>query len=394
MGGAAAWARVDVTHLLLTNDYPPKVGGIQSYLWELWRRLPQDDFAVFTSPHANAADFDRAQQHRIVRHDRFWLPPTRRVAARARAVAHDIDADLVVIDPAFPLAALASQLERPYAVVLHGAEVSVPARLAGTSRVLRNIVTNAALVISASRFAEREARRVVANDTFPPTVYVPPGVDTKRFVPMAKPERDAQRRAFGLPVDVPLLVGVSRLVPRKGFDTLIKASAILRHRHPALEVVIAGIGRDESRLRRLIGATGAPVRMLGYVPDDDLPGLYACADASVMLCRKRWGGLEQEGFGIVFVEAAAAGCPQIAGDSGGAADAVDHEQTGLVVARAKNVDDVAAAIDRVLTNHDWSDQLRVASRQHATSNFAYDVLAPRLHGAITACIDSQPRPSL
>jgi len=367
-------------HLLLTNDYPPKVGGIQTYLWELWRRLPQDSFEVFTSPHGDAADFDRRQGHTIHRHDRFWLPPTRRVLRRTKAHAASIDASVVVIDPAFPLAAFGPELARPYAVILHGAEVGVPARLPGAARMLRRAVENADLVISASRFAEAETARLV--EEMPPVVYVPPGVDTARFVPLDDGERAAARRRLGLDPDAPLIVGVSRLVPRKGFDTLIDAAALLRSRHPDLQVVIAGTGRDEARLRRRIGQTGSPARLLGFVDDEDLPALYGCADAFVMLCRERWGGLEQEGFGIVFVEAAAAGCPQIAGRSGGSAEAVEHGETGFVIERPTDARAVADAVHELLSDPERHRAMRLASRKQAVDKFDYDLLARRLRRSL------------
>lgn len=369
-------------HLLVTNDYPPKVGGIQTYLWELWRRLPQDSFHVFTSPHAKAASFDRQQQHTIHRHDRFWLPPTSRVRKRVIDAANAIDASLVVIDPAFPLGAIGPQLGRPYGVVIHGAEVSVPARLPGSRPALARALRHARLVVSASDWATREAAAIV--DTLPETVYVPPGVDTARFVPMTAEERAAARRRLGFDPDAPLVVGVSRLVPRKGFDTLIEAAAHLAKRHPALQVVIAGTGRDEARLRRRIGQTGSPARLLGFVDDADLPALYGCADVFAMLCRERWGGLEQEGFGIVFVEAAAAGCPQVAGRSGGSAEAVSHGETGLVVDAPDNVGQVAHAIDQILAHPQRREQMRVASRAHAVASFSYDLLAERLQRSLDA----------
>ena len=106
-------------------------------------------------------------------------------------------------------------------------------------------------------------------------------------------------------------------------------------------LAIAGSGRDERRLRRLASDLAAPVRFLGRVAHDDLPLLYGCADVFTMACRTRWGGLEQEGFGIVFVEAAACGTPQIAGDSGGAAEAVVDGVTGRVISRPERWNDVA-----------------------------------------------------
>ena len=144
------------------------------------------------------------------------------------------------------------------------------------------------------------------------------------------------RTELGLPVDAPVVVSVSRLVPRKGMDTLVRAAARMRTRVPDLVVAIAGSGRQEARLASLVEHTGAPVRMLGRVPDSLLPGLYGAGDVFAMPCRSRWGGLEQEGFGIVFVEAAAAGVPQVAGESGGAAEAVENGTTGLVVDRPED----------------------------------------------------------
>ena len=114
-------------------------------------------------------------------------------------------------------------------------------------------------------------------------------------------------------------------------DTLIKAATRLRESIPDIVVAIAGTGRDMKRLQALIDSTKAPVRLLGRVDDELLPGLYGAGDVFAMLCRTRLGGLEQEGFGIVFLEAAAAGVPQVAGNSGGAAEAVENGKTGIVL---------------------------------------------------------------
>src|SRR5207247_8047101 len=109
----------------------------------------------------------------------------------------------------------------------------------------------------------------------------------------------------------------------------------------------AGAGRGRARLERRVVASGAPVRFVGRVPDEQLPLVYGCGDVFAMACRTRWGGLEQEGFGIVFLEAAACGVPQVAGDSGGAAEAVVDGETGFVVPPA-DLDAVTAAVARVL----------------------------------------------
>ena len=177
---------------------------------------------------------------------------------------------------------------------------------------------------------------------------MPPGVDIERFRPLDADERLAARRQFGLPTDGELIVSISRLVPRKGFDVAIEAVALLAPRRPDLVLAISGGGRDERRLRRLAAERDAPVRFLGRVANDDLPALYGCGDVFAMVCRTRWGGLEQEGFGIVFVEAAACGVPQVAGESGGAAEAVDDGVTGLVVDRPDDPTAVAEAFEALL----------------------------------------------
>jgi phosphatidyl-myo-inositol dimannoside synthase len=367
---------VSVRHLLVTNDFPPKIGGIQSYLWELWRRLPPDAFAVLTTPHADAADFDRAQDFRVERTAEPVLLPHPGLARRIRSLATEVGAGLVLLDPALPVGLLGPSLGMPYGLVLHGAEVTVPGRLPGASRLLRKVLRGATVVVAAGGYPLAEAERVAGRAL--PSILVPPGVDTDRFRPLDPEARAAARRHHGLDPAAPLVVSLSRLVPRKGMDVLVRASAQLRAGMPDLQVSIAGGGRDRPRLERLVEATGAPVRFLGRVPDADLPGLYGCADVFAMLCRNRWGGLEQEGFGIVFLEAAAAGVPQVAGRSGGAAEAVVHGSTGLVVRYPHTVEPVVAALQVLLRDPALRAAYGSTGRDRAVREFSYDVLARRL----------------
>ena len=371
-------------HLLVTNDFPPKLGGIQSYLWELWRRLPPDRFAVLTTPYPGAEEWDAAQPFRIVRTTEKVLLPTPSLRRRIDELAADVGAELVVLDPALPVGALGPHLERPYAVVLHGAEVTVYGRVPASRPLLARVLRGADLVIAAGGYpaaeGERAARRTL------PVVQVPPGVDVRRFTPLDQDERRSARRRLGLPEDAMVALGVSRLVPRKGFDVVIEAAARLAPRHPGLLVAIAaGRGRDRGRLQRLATRTGAPVRFLGRVDDADLPALYGCADLFAMVCRgNRWFGLEQEGFGIVFLEAAAAGVAQVAGRSGGSHEAVEHGVTGLVVDDPTDVGQVAAAIEALITDPGRRAEMGRAGRARAVEHFTYDTLAARL-GAALGC---------
>jgi phosphatidyl-myo-inositol dimannoside synthase len=371
-----------VNHLLVTNDFPPKVGGIQSYLWELWRRLPPGETTVLTTPYAGSASFDREQAFRVERTRERMLLPTKRLAAQIDRLAAAVDASLVLLDPAWPLGVLGPGLERPYAVVVHGAEVTVPARTPVVRHQLRRALSDAALVVAAGGYPAVEAERLCGRRL--PAVVIPPGVDVERFVVL---DADARRRArsrFGMDADGPVVLSVSRLVPRKGMDVLIEAAAGLRASYPDLGVAIAGDGRDHGRLERRIERTGAPVRLLGRVGNEDLPDLYGCVDVFAMPCRNRWRGVEQEGFGIVFLEAAACGIPQVAGRSGGSHEAVEHGITGLVVDDPRSVEATRSALDLLLGDDVLRARLGAAARQRVEDELTYDVLAERLRLAIAS----------
>lgn len=369
-------------HLLVTNDFPPKIGGIQSLLWEWWRRLPPDSFAVLTSPYEGTAEFDAAQPFRIERTREPVLLPHPWMVRRIDALAAEVGAELVVLDPAVPLGIVGPSLKLPYDVVLHGAEVTVPGRLPLSKQTLGHVLRRSRHIVAAGGYPAAEAEHAAGRKL--PITVVPPGVDVERFHPLTEADRLEARAHFGLPADAELIVAISRLVPRKGFDTAIRAVARMRRSRPNLVLAISGGGRDEERLRKLATELDAPVRFLGRVSNDDLPRLYGCADVYSMLCRNRWGGLEQEGFGIVFVEAAACGVPQVAGDSGGAAEAVADGETGIVVRRPEDLDEVVAAYTALLDDPARRHEMGLAARRRAVTEFSYDVLAERLGRSLGA----------
>ena len=372
-------------HLLVTNHFPPTMGGSQSLLWEWWRRLPPESFAVLTSPYEGAAEFDAEQPFHIERTREPVLLPHPWMVQRINSLARQVGADLVVLDPALPLGLVGPSLDLPYDVVLHGAEVTVPGRLPLSKQTLGYVLRRARHIVAAGGYPAAEAEHAAGRPL--PITVVPPGVDTERFRPLSSGERSDARSRFGIAENAELIVSISRLVPRKGFDTAIRAAALLRSSRPNLVLAVAGAGRDEQRLRGLAASLAAPVRFLGRVSNDDLPRLYGCADAYAMLCRNRWGGLEQEGFGIVFLEAAACGVPQVAGQSGGAAEAVDDGISGLVVQQPDDPREVAAAFERLLDDPEGSRAMGVAGRERAVREFSYDVLAHRLGVSLGALAD-------
>jgi len=381
-----------VKHLLVTNDFPPKVGGIQNMLWELWRRLDPSSFAVLTSPYEGADAWDARQKFRVERVREPVLLPHPLMVRRIERLARDFGAEHVVLDPALPLGLVGRSLSLPYSVMVHGAEITVPGRLPASRQALAHVLRGASHVIASGRYPAAEAARAAGREL--QVVQIPPGVDTQRFHPLDDAQRRAARAKFGVSEHAPLVVGVSRLVPRKGFDVAIRAVARVAaatrtvgggrpdSQVDGVTMLIGGTGRDHDRLQRLIDELQAPVRLLGRVSDDDLPALYGCADAFMMLCRNRWGGLEQEGFGIVFAEAAACAVPQIAGDSGGAAEAVVDGETGMVVCDPRNVDAVAESLRSLLGDTTRRNQMAMASRARAVNEFDYAVLVARLAAAL------------
>jgi len=285
-----------------------------------------------------------------------------------------------MLDPALPIGLVGPRLRHRYGLVLHGAEITVPGRLPGSRALLRRVLRGAVAVISAGGYPLAEAERAAGHEL--PATNVPPGVDVDRFRPLTQQRRRETRARFGLPDDAVVALGVSRLVPRKGFDVLLRAAARLQRTRPDFVVAIAGGGRDRDRLERVAGESNAAARFLGRVDDDDLPDLYGSADVFAMLCRNRWFGLEQEGFGIVFLEAAAAGVPALAGASGGTAEAVQDGVTGFVVDPPDDLDAATAALGRLLDDSALRQRMGATARARTVEEFSYDVLAARLQAAL------------
>lgn len=365
--------------LLVTNDFPPKVGGIQSYLWELWRRLPPDDVTVLTTAYDGAAAFDAQQPFRIERPGPKVLLPRRALVTEVDALAREVNADVIFVDPVLPLGAIVPKLTAaPVVLITHGAEMTVTGRSWLTRAKTRRILDAVAAVVAAGEYPAREAARVRPGV---PGIVIPPGVDPDRFTPPDPLARPIVRERFGLDADRFLVLGVSRLVPRKGFDVLIDAVGRL---DSTVELAIAGAGRDRRRLERRAHKAGVSdrVHFLGRVLDVDLPDLYGCADVFAMCCRERWAGMEAEGFGIVFLEAAACGVPQVAGRSGGSHEAVADGETGFVV-ESRDTDAVRSAIAQLRDDDDLRAQMSTASIVRA-KHFDYDrlvtLLTPLLRG--------------
>ena len=367
----------------MTNDYPPKTGGIQVYLHELWQRLEEGRAVVLTATsHEDAVSFDRASAVVVERIPvRTLYLPTPRILGAIESAIERHQPDLVLLDPAWPLGLLGPRLSVPYGVVLHGAEVAIPGRLPLVASSLRYVLRHASVALCAGHYPESEARRITA-EYMPPVIQVPPGVDTKQFAPLTPKRRKQVRETFGFGENDLVVSSYSRLVPRKGMDTLIRSSVRLAKDFPQLRLVIGGAGRDRERLEKLAARRKAPVTFLGRVPEEALGEWLASSDLMVMDCRSRWFGLEQEGFGIVFLNAASCAVAVVAGRSGGSHEAVIDGVTGYVVSASRSPRALATAMEALLGDDATRELFARQARLVATTRFEWDILAGTLRDGL------------
>ncbi|MGA9678221.1 MAG: GDP-mannose-dependent alpha-(1-6)-phosphatidylinositol monomannoside mannosyltransferase [Mycobacterium sp.] len=374
--------------LLVTNDFPPRRGGIQSYLGEFVSRLVKPDskagsheIRVYAPKWKGAEAFDeaaRAAGYRVMRHPGTLMLPVPTVERRMQRLIAEHDIDTVWFGAAAPLALLAQRARQAGArrvlASTHGHEVGW-SMLPVARSVLRRIGDTTDVVTFVSRYTR--SRFAPAFGPAASLEYLPPGVDTDRFRPDPAGRAELRDR-YGLG-ERPTVVCLSRLVPRKGQDVLIKALPSIRRRVDGAALVIVGGGPYLETLRGLARDCGVAdhVTFTGAVPGDELPAHHALADVFAMPCRTRGGGMDVEGLGIVFLEASATGVPVVAGDSGGAPEAVQHNKTGLVV-DGGSVDEVAGAVAELLTDRDRAAAMGAAGRQWVTSQWRWDTLAARL----------------
>lgn len=363
---------------MVTNDFPPRPGGIQSYVHSLASRLPDGEVVVYAPAWKGSSAFDAAQAFPVVRHPGSLMLPVPDVLRRARAVAAAEGCDRVWFGAAAPLALLARPLRLARSVAsTHGHEVGW-ALLPGARQVLRRIGRDVDVVTYLGDYTKR--RLAPALGPAATLAQLPSGVDTALFRPGAGGE--GVRRRLGL-CDRPVVVCVSRLVARKGQDVLVQALPAIRRRVPDAALLCVGGGPDAPRLRRLAAETGVAdhVVLTGSVPWPELPAYYDAGDVFAMPCRTRRGGLEVEGLGIVYLEASATGLPVVAGRSGGAPDAVLEGRTGHVV-DGTSVPQVADAVAGLLLDRDRARQLGAAGRAWVQDQWRWDVLASRLRGLL------------
>jgi phosphatidylinositol alpha-1,6-mannosyltransferase len=356
--------------LLVTNDFLPDVGGIQQYVSQIAARLP--NVGVFAPAHPDAADHELG--YPVWRGPHRYLWPTARVRRALRAAATAHGATVAVFMAPAPLTPLGPALGLPWAACTHGAELVLPARAPGARQAFAAALARADRLYAVSDYTARAVHDLVGPHG-PPVALLRNGVDPARFHPGV--DAGPVRRRLGLDAH-PTIVCVGRLVARKGQDRLIAALPRVRRAVPDTRLLLVGDGRDRRRLQRLVHHHDARGTVFaGRVPWQQLPAHHRAGTVFAHPNRSRWAGLEQEGFGVVFLEAQACGVPVVAGRSGGSPEAVVEGETGLLV-DGRDTTAVADALVDVLRHDRSRRRMAGAARRWIERRWSWDTIVAGL----------------
>lgn len=376
--------------LIVTNDLPPQIGGIQYYVDQLARGLVAsgDEVTMYGStPRAGTADedwpaHDATAPFAVVRESTSVLLPTPQVRRHAAELVRSLDAEVVVFGATVPLAFMGPGLRRrtgvPYVCWTHGLEVSA-VRMPGSAPLLRRIGTDAGAITYVSRWCRDLLAPAFGREV--PSDLLPPGVDPLEYHRGVDGSGIRRRHRLG---DRPVVVCVSRLVARKGQDQLIRAMPELRRRVPGTALLVVGDGPHRERLERLAVESGVAddVVFTGIVEDAELPAHFAAGDVFAMPCRERRGGFEVEAFGIVFIQAQAVGVPVVAGNIGGVPDAVGGvepgDDPGGVLVDGTDLDAVTDAVGALLADRDEARRLGERGAQRVAEHFSWSARTDQL----------------
>ncbi|HEX8861843.1 MAG TPA: glycosyltransferase family 4 protein, partial [Actinomycetes bacterium] len=340
-------------------------------------RLPPDQVAVYAPAWPGASAFDAAQPFRVVRHPGTTMLPVPDVLRRTVALAREVRPEVICFGAAFPLGLLAGRLTRATGVpcigFTHGVEVAV-GRVPLVNRLQVRVASQLRLLTAVSRWSAARVRRAVRGRC--PVELLPAGVAADVYHPEVDGRAVRERHRLG---SDPVCVCISRLVPRKGQDRLIQAWPAVVARVPDARLLIVGGGSYGRRLGRLAAASPVAdrIHLAGEVAWEDLPAHYAAGDVFAMPCRTRWLGMDLEALGVVFLEAAAAGLPVVAGRSGGAPETVIEGETGTVVdgRRAAAVGDAVAGL---LADLPRARAMGEAGRRRVEAEFSWEAVGARL----------------
>lgn len=363
---------------VVTNDFPPRIGGINYYVDQLMRRLPAGSVTIFASRYRGWEAFDRAYPQEVIRLDTEMMLPTPAVRRRLHDELRQRKPDVLAFGATWPLGHMGPAIRRklgiPYIGFTHGLE------LTGTlvPGLLRHIGRDAAMLTAVSVWAQAALGPAFGWEGR--MGLLPSGIDTDLFRPDVSDAAVRERHGLG---DAPVVCCVSRLVARKGQDLLIRALPAVARAVPDVRLLIVGIGPYEGALRKLAHSAGVSDRVVftGAAPYDELPAYFRAGNVFAMPCRLRWFGFDVEALGAVFLQGAAVGRPVIAGDSGGAPEAVKPGETGLVVDPTRP-EPLAEALVSLLRDPARAEAMGRAGAEWVHREWTWDQMANRLEGMV------------
>lgn len=370
--------------LVVTNDFPPRPGGIQTFVWELLTRLDPREIVVFASTWKDPSEFDAAAPFPVVRESGSVMLPRRSTRDRALDLCEEHGCDSVLFGAAAPLGLLANDFRAAGIKTTVGLTHGHEAGWAGyplLRDVLRRVGDRLDVMTYLGDYTRSRIESVLDPAHRARLVRLTPGVDVQTFNPDVA--GDWVRERYGLQ-DRRVITCVSRLMPRKGQDTLIRTLPALRELVPDAALLIVGGGPYRKKLLKLVDSFGLEehVVITGSVPYEELPAHYAAGDVFAMPCRSRHRGLDVEGLGIVYLEAAAIGLPVVAGNSGGAPDAVLPGETGFVV-DGRDEPALVAALARLLSDPELAAKFGAQGRQWVLDQWQWETKAAQLHQLLT-----------
>lgn len=363
--------------LFVTNDFGPRAGGIETFIIGLIQRRPFGETIVYTSAQANCAQYDAEWMAnygvRVVRDRARILLPTPRVAWHLKQIIRKEGIRTAAFGAAAPLGLLSAGMKRSGVIrtvaLTHGHEVWW-AKVFPFNLLLRRIGSTVDVLTYLGEFTRNAISQGLTAKAQRSMVKIAPGIDVDHFIPT---DAAALRQSLGL-TDKKVIVSVGRLVHRKGQDNLIQAMPEILKSIPSAHLLLVGEGPYREHLQKLVKEhkLDTSVSSIGRIQYKDLP-MYLCAgDIFAMPSRSRLMGLEVEGLGIVYLEASACGLPVLAGNSGGAPDAVVQNKTGLVIDGTDNKQIATAAIE-LLTNVESSQKMGIAGRQWIIDNWSWEI---------------------
>ena len=373
--------------LVITNDFGPRTGGIETFVMGLLERIVDHKVVVFTSEQGDTSEYDQQWLKKfgvqVIRDRSKILLPSLRVAKRAKEIAQSHNIEVLVFGAAAPLALMAPKLRKAgvkkIIALTHGHEVWW-ARIFPFNLAMKRIGNSVDHLTYLGEFTRQAISRSLSRKSIDSMVKIAPGIDTSHFSPKA--DATQRRTELGLE-DKKIIISVGRLVHRKGQDKLIEAFPTIVREIPNAHLLIVGEGPYRAHLEKLVEKLSLKenVTFVGRIFYNDLPSYLSASDVFVMPSRSRFFGLEVEGLGIVYLEASACAIPVVAGVSGGAPDAVQEGITGLCV-DGTNVGQIAEAVIHICSDSKRATKMGLAGRNWVIEQWQWEIWSKQFNSLL------------